>query len=173
MNLLRLSITAAMLSALCLPANAAHVAIPANLKTPDGDKPALVLHAMGVQIYECATKKDAPSQTEWVFKAPEAELSNDNGKIVARHYGGPTWEGNDGSTTKGSVKERADAPAANAIPWLLLTATSSGKGMFGNVKYIQRVATVGGKAPEACKVAEVGIAARVDYRADYYFYTTK
>ena len=172
MNLCRLSLSAALLLAF-LPTGAAHVVIPPILKPADGDKLAFVLKGIGVQIYECATKKDAPSQTEWVFKGPEAQLSNDVGRIIGKHYGGPTWEGNDGSITVGTVKERDEAPDARAIPWLLLTAASRGNGMFGKVRHIQRVATTGGKAPLPCKAAEVGKTVRVDYMADYYFYTAK
>ena len=36
----------------------------------------------------------------------------------------------------------------NAIPWVLLSATfEGGAGIFANTKFIQRVNTVGGKAP--------------------------
>jgi hypothetical protein len=71
------------------------------------------------------------------------------------------------------VKARADAPAAGNIPWLLLGAKSVGReGTFSKVTSIQRVATVGGVAPAgAC--AQAGARARVDYTADYYFFTAK
>jgi hypothetical protein len=74
----------------------------------------------------------------------------------------------------GTVKERADAPAADAIPWLLLTVTSAGpEGFFSKITSVQRVNTVGGVAPkEGCSRAAVGTTARVKYRADYYFYIT-
>ena len=66
------------------------------------------------------------------------------------------------------MKERADAPAAGSIPWLLLSAKSVGpEGAFSKVTSIQRVATKGGVAPEGdCFRAEPG---RVPYTADYYF----
>jgi hypothetical protein len=72
----------------------------------------------------------------------------------------------------GTVKERADAPQADAIPWLLLTAKSVGaSGSFGKVTSIQRVNTVGGVAPKAgCSQSEAGKAARINYTADYYFF---
>jgi len=73
------------------------------------------------------------------------------------------------------VKERADATAADAMPWLLLTAKPVGsQGSFSNVASIQRVNTVGGAAPKAgCSQAEAGKAARVNYTADYYFFKRK
>jgi hypothetical protein len=45
---------------------------------------------------------------------------------IGKHYAGPHWESTDGSKVVAAVKERADAPAAGAIPWLLLTAKSVG-----------------------------------------------
>jgi hypothetical protein len=71
------------------------------------------------------------------------------------------------------VKERADAPSADSIPWLWLTAKSVGKdgGAFSRTTSILRVRTVGGVAPlTGCGAATVGASARVAYAADYYFY---
>ena len=70
------------------------------------------------------------------------------------------------------MKERSDAPAADAIPWLLLSAKSVGpQGSFSKVTSIQRVNTVGGVAPKTgCSQATVGAPARVAYTADYYFF---
>jgi len=71
--------------------------------------------------------------------------------------------------------ERADAPQAGAIPWLLLGAKSVGpEGAFSRVTSIQRVNTVGGVAPKAgCSQDNAGTPARIPYTADYYFFTAK
>ena len=51
----------------------------------------------------------------------------------------------DGSLVVGEVVQRS--AVQGAIPWLLLRARSTdGSGVFKNVKYIQRVDTVGGVA---------------------------
>jgi hypothetical protein len=72
----------------------------------------------------------------------------------------------------GAVLERA-TPDPNAIPWLLLEAVSSeGPGPFGGVTYVQRMNTVGGKAP-AAPGAVLGEVARVPYVAEYYFYRAR
>jgi hypothetical protein len=55
----------------------------------------------------------------------------------------------------------------------LLEATlSEGPGIFSRVNFIQRLNTVGGKAPSN-PGSSVGEVARVPYTADYYFYRAK
>jgi hypothetical protein len=123
-----------------------------------------------VQIYECSEKPD--STYEWAFKSPEAALSDRTGHSVGKHYGGPTWEANDGSAVVGEIKARDPGPTTTAIPWLLLGAkTSSGAGTFANTKFVQRVTTVGGIAPIAgCNASTLKQMARVPYSAEYIFY---
>lgn len=149
--------------------------VPENLRTPATEMLSLEAQATGVQIYECHASKDDPTRFEWIFKAPEAELFDRAGNKIGRHYAGPTWESNDGSKVVGEVRARDNGPDPNAIPWLLLSAKStSGTGVFSQTKSIQRVRTVGGKAPaEACGQAQAGRVARVGYKATYNFYVAK
>ena len=149
--------------------------VPENLKVPATQALAVVAQASGVQIYECNASKTDPARFEWVFKAPEAELLDNAGKKIGKHYAGPTWESNDGSKVVGEVKARDDGPDGNAIPWLLLSAKSAeGNGIFGKTQSIQRVNTVGGKAPpEGCNQAQLGKVVRVAYQATYNFYVAK
>lgn len=174
----RFTIHAALLAALaagCATQGAGTMpAVPAALSPSAGEKLSHETFARGVQIYECAASKAEPAKLEWVFKAPEAGLfERDGGKRVGRHYAGPSWESDDGSRIVGSLKARADAPQANAIPWLLLSAKSTGgAGVFSRTTSIQRVSTVGGVAP-AATCAKAGDVARVPYTAVYYFYTSR
>ena len=149
--------------------------LPAGLKPGASESLALIVPAKGVQIYECRAKKDQADQYEWAFVAPEADLFDARGAKIGKHYAGPRWESNDGSTVLGSVKERADAPRPDAIPWLLLTSKSEGpSGSFSNVTSIQRLNTVGGVAPAAgCSQGNAGTVGRVSYTADYYFFTAQ
>jgi len=149
--------------------------VPENLKIPATQTLSVVALARGVQIYECTAGKTDPIRFEWVFKAPEAELVDSAGKNIGKHYAGPTWESNDGSKVVGEVKARADSPDTDAIPWLLLNAKSTeGNGIFGKTQSILRAKTVGGKAPiDGCNQAELGKAARIAYRATYYFYVAR
>jgi hypothetical protein len=83
--------------------------VPDSIKVPATEKFSFAATAKGVQIYECRAKKDDPTQVEWVFKAPEAELFDRDGKRIGKHYAGPTWESNDGSKVLGELKARAAA----------------------------------------------------------------
>jgi Protein of unknown function (DUF3455) len=122
--------------------------------------------AKGVQIYVCRVKGAA---NEWAFKAPEAELVDAEGRPFAKHYAGPSWEAPDGSKAVGKVLANEPAPKADAIPWLLLSAESSGSGELAGVRFVQRVKTSGGVAPSG-PCPTVGAEQRVDYTADYIFY---
>jgi len=170
--LLPLAACAVALLAGCATPSRQGPVVPDNLKAPAAQAFTLAAYATGVQIYECQPGKADATRYEWVFKAPQATLADRAGNNIGKHYGGPTWEANDGSKVVGAVKANDPGPDANAIPWLLLEAKSnSGQGLFGRTQSIQRVQTVGGKAPaQYCAPAEAGKEARIAYQAVYYFY---
>jgi hypothetical protein len=69
----------------------------------------------------------------------------------------------------GKVLANEPAPKADSIPWLLLSADTSGSGVFTGTRFVQRVNTSGGTGPTGtCPTA--GTEQRVDYTADYVFY---
>jgi len=147
--------------------------VPDKLRPGAAESLSMVVPAKGVQIYECRSGKDGSYQ--WAFVAPEAELFDTRGRPIGRHYAGPHWEAADGSRIVGALKARADAPAAGAIPWLLLGAKSAGpEGAFSKVTSVQRVNTTGGTAPDSgCSPAAAGMPVRVPYTADYYFFSAR
>ena len=151
------------------------VDVPAKLRPAASESLAVIVAAKGVQIYECRAQKGQADQYEWAFVAPEADLFDARGGKVGIHYAGPHWEAADGSKIVGTTKERADAPQADAIPWLLLTAKSVGSsGSFGSVTSVQRIHTAGGVAPkDGCTQKTLGAIERMKYTADYYFFTAK
>ena len=132
---------------------------------------ALILEAFadGVQIYACEAQGGGFA---WVFKAPEANLFDKQGLQIATHYAGPSWKLGDGSIVVGEIATKADAPAGDAIPWLLLRAKShEGTGLLSAVSFIRRVETKGGNPPVAgCDAAHIGAPARVRYSALYQFF---
>jgi hypothetical protein len=146
--------------------------IPPNLAVPGGQPLVLEALARGAQVYVCQPTADNPSVLAWVLRGPEAELLNRRGERIGRHFAGPTWEGNDGSQVVGEVRETANSPDPQAIPWLLLQARANqSTGIFSTVTYIQRLDTAGGRAPATgCDQAHAGEEQRVDYTATYAFY---
>ncbi|MFO0950751.1 MAG: DUF3455 domain-containing protein [Isosphaeraceae bacterium] len=134
------------------------------LEVPSGNKLAFHTYAEGVQVYRW-------DGSAWQFVAPEALLFADagGGGVVGIHFAGPTWESLSGSRVVGSVVARYTADP-DSIPWLLLKAVSSeGPGPFHRITAIQRLYTVGGKAP-GFPGAYLGDVARVPYTAEYFFY---
>ena len=136
-----------------------------KLPAPVGSTLVLRAFGVGVQIYRW-------DGATWRFVNPSATLYADaegRGK-VADHFGGPTWKSNSGGSVVGTVADGC-TPDAASIPWLSLTAAADGPGVFQKVKFIQRLNTVGGKAPST-PGSVVGQPAEVPYTADYLFYQT-
>ena len=131
---------------------------------PAGERQILRVHGIGDQIYLCGGS--------WTLKAPDAKLVSSENKMVGRHFAGPTWEWSDKSAVTGKVTATEPSPAADSIPWLLLTVVRhEGNGFFSRVTSIQRIKTKGGKAPASgCDAAHSGMERRVAYEADYVFY---
>jgi hypothetical protein len=145
--------------------------VPSAIQVPANQELLLTVAATGDQIYTCQAQANN-GVYEWTLKAPEAELLDQSGQIVGSHYGGPSWELADGSKIVGQLNQKVDAPQTDAIPWLLLQVKShEGEGQLSQVNWIQRVNTVGGKAPaEGCDQAHQNQEVRVGYSADYHFY---
>lgn len=144
--------------------------VPAAIQAPSGLEVVLLAHASGSQIYSCQASADG--KFAWTLKAPDAELKDDKGKVIGRHFAGPAWKLNDGSEVTGKAAAHVDSPDADSIQWLLVSVVShSGQGLLTNVTTIQRVHTHGGKPPaEGCDASHSNAETRSSYTADYYFY---
>lgn len=145
--------------------------VPTAIAVPEGNTLFLVGHAVGVQIYGCTTT--ASGQT-WTLVAPRAELYGDNGRLVATHFAGPTWQATDGSRVVGQ-KDAGIVVDPTAVAWLRLKAVSTTAGSEGDrlvgTTYVQRLATTGGLPPSTgCDATSVGAVVEVPYTADYYFW---
>jgi hypothetical protein len=135
-----------------------------TLQVQAGNKVSFHTYALGVQRYRW-------NGTAWAFVEPVARLfANESYRgETGIHYAGPTWESNSGSKVV-AAREAGCNVDATAIDWLLLKAVSNeGPGPFRRVTYIQRVNTVGGRAPVAAGLI-VGALVDVPYTAEYYFY---
>ena len=145
--------------------------VPEKIKAPANENVILRALASGSQIYTCAAGSDG--KYAWTLKAPEAELRDAQGKLIGRHFGGPTWKHADGSEVTGKAVARVDAPDADSIPWLLVAAAShAGDGTFSHVTSIQRLRTHGGQPPLAaeCNPGKQGVETKSSYTAEYVFY---
>jgi hypothetical protein len=142
--------------------------VPGQLTPPAGEKLVLQAHGKGDQVYTC---KKTGDQYAWTLKEPQAELLDDQNKVIGHHYIGPTGVLNDGSQVVGKIVAKVDSP--DSIPWLLLTAGGhAGKGTFSSVTSIQRLRTTGGKAPASgCDAGHENNESRTSYTADYLFYS--
>jgi hypothetical protein len=166
------ALAATMLAASATTADAArNRPVPTAIAVEHGNKEFLAAHADGVQIYACTTTATGHA---WVLTAPRATLRDRDGRVIGTHFGGPTWQANDGSTV---VAQRVDGVTVDptAIPWLLLAKVSTSPGPTGallaDTTFIQRTATVGGLPPAAeCNTDTVGTTAEVPYTADYHFW---
>jgi len=127
---------------------------------------ALQLQGKGVQIYACQA---VDAGFAWKLKGPEAVLSDQSGVQVGRHFAGPSWQANDGSTIVGEPLVASPSPTPGSVAWLVLRVKSaSGAGLFANVAYVARTATQGGVAPSTgCDAIHVGTEVRISYTATY------
>ena len=134
-----------------------------EIGVPEGSKLVLHAYAEGVQMYRW-------NGGAWEPRGPSAKLYADAAGTgtIGIHYGGPTWESNSGSLVVGTLHTPCERGPAD-IPWLRLDAVrSEGPGIFDGVAFIQRVNTVGGRAPTA--PGSLGEMRNVPYTAEYFFY---
>jgi hypothetical protein len=168
-NLAVLAVVAAEVALAGVPASSTPE-VPEAIRAPAGTELILTAHAAGAQIYRCTQEMDGT--LHWTLKAPDAELRDDTGAVIGRHYAGPTWRHNDGSVVTAKAAAHVESPDPGSIPWLLLSAVShEGHGVLERVSSIQRIHTRGGKPPaDKCDPSKPGVETRIPYSADYYFY---
>ncbi|MBR0722811.1 DUF3455 domain-containing protein [Bradyrhizobium manausense] len=148
---------------------------PDEIRVP-GEIPGTVLHAEGVQIYEC--RPDAAHQLVWQAREPAATLM-DGDNSVGRHYAALqwkavdastlTWEHRDGSSVKAKIVAQVAGRNSDDLPWLKFgVIAQSGDGLFYGVSHVQRINTRGGMAHGTCEQAWTYRS--VPYSADYVFW---
>jgi hypothetical protein len=137
--------------------------VPAEIAV-DASTNKVQLHGFGVgfQVYTW-------DGSTWTGPVPDATLFDSEGNIVADHFEGPSWQSNSGSLVVGTVTGRVTMDLT-AIQWVrLVPVSTAGPGVFADVTFIQRINTVGGRAP-ATNGTFIGQTASVPYTADYFFY---
>jgi hypothetical protein len=156
----RLGMIVLSLAVVCMARDSIAQTAKESIDVPPHSRLLLRAVGSGDQVYGCINGS-------WELKAPDAELLNQDGSVIGRHFAGPTWQLNDGSWIKGKAVAKQAAPDATAVPWLLLESVS-GTGKLGTVRFIQRTGTHGGNPPDgSCSQTA---ALRVPYTATYSFY---
>ncbi len=128
-------------------------------------------HAKGEQIYQCTFNQ---GQYAWEYQGPAALLYDNQGRVIGKHFAGPTWEAADGSRVTGKLLGKLEV-TDGAIPWLVLEVVAhEGKGLLAQTRFITRIKTQGGLPPvSGCNGNHLGGEKRVAYQADYVFYKAR
>jgi len=149
-------------------ASVAQTNIPESIQPPANFFAFMTAHAKGDQIYQCQLNQSVYS---WQLLAPDAQLFDDQGMIIGKHYFGPVWEYKEGSRLQGKQVAKHQQ-LVTAIPWLLIEVVShQGESLFAQARFINRINTQGGLAPTTlCNGNHLGSEKRVNYSADYIFY---
>jgi Protein of unknown function (DUF3455) len=156
----RLGMIALVLAVACINRDSISQTATESIDVPPDSRLLFQAVGKGDQVYGCVNGR-------WALEAPDAELLNQGGSVIGRHFAGPTWQLNDGSWVKGRAVAKQVAPDATAVPWLLLESVS-GTGRLATIRFIQRTGTHGGNAPDgSCSKSAMR---RVPYTATYSFY---
>lgn len=162
--------------------------VPVNIEVPAGHKAFLIASAEGTQNYICLA---TGTSIGWTFLGPQATLFDDAQGQILTHFLSPNpienatpraaWQHSRDTSTVWAVAIASSTDpnfvAPGAIPWLLLQAVGAEYGPgYGDrmtqTRFIQRVNTAGGIAPQAgCSLpADIGKKALVPYTTQYVFY---
>lgn len=126
----------------------------------------LSVQAAGVQIYEC--RADEAGRLTWMFREPLAILTSD-GKTIGRHFGGPSWQLNDGGKVVGKVVAQRPGASDKDITQLHLDVSDrEGTGLLTRATAIERLDTHGGAFAGVCQQA--GELHLEPYSARYVFF---
>ena len=150
----------------------AEISVPETIRVPVGQIAKLTVHAIGDQIYQCVLQDNTYA---WQTQAPDAKLFDMKGQVVGHHYSGPVWEYKEGSRIVGRVISKLDVDLGSSIPWLLVEVIAHhGAGIFSDINFINRVNTRGGLSPSSsCNANHLGSEKRINYTADYIFYSAR
>ena len=140
-----------------------------RIKAPETHEAVLRLTGRGVQVFRCE-RLSTGSGFAWVFRLPEADLTDSGGNVVGRHGANFSFEHSDGSRLLGNVVAYDEAPNANDLRWLLLSAKPFGQGVLSAMTHVQRINTQGGMPPQKCEAKQQNQLLRVYFSADFVFY---
>jgi len=154
--------------------------IPVAIQVNSKSKLIMHAYAKGVQIYICQRDPKDSSNYIWVFLRPKAILYSDSTyhQIIGKHYfdnfARPIWKNVDGSAVTAIKLQQVNSPDSQSIPWVLLKAAfTQGAGVLKSTKFVQRLFTIGGKAPAKARKDQLGQIIQASYTAEYLFYSAE
>src|SRR5262245_56034947 len=137
--------------------------VPGDIVIEEGNEAYLVGHAIGTQNYVCLPMG---ASVQWTLFTPQATLFTDEGHQIQTHFFSPnpeesgtvrpTWQDSSDTSAVWGRATGSSSDAAfvdpNAIAWLRIEVVGTKEGpkggkTFTRTTFIQRLNTVGGKAP--------------------------
>lgn len=132
---------------------------------------AFVLTAKGVQQFQCTA--DANGRY-WKFITPQAELTDGEGRVVARQGSEGSFFAKDGSILAAKIEKYADKATPGNLRDLVYRTTSRGKeGMLTGITHVKRTDGKGGVPLTRCSPSQLGATLKVPFTATYTFYRNR
>ena len=166
--------------------------VPPGLEVDPGNEVFLLGRGVGTQNYVCSpcdpTTANCPLGVAFTLFTPQATLFDDFGDQLTTHFSSPnpvenntirvTWQDSRDTSRVWASLIKAVTVREDSIPWVKLNVKDTGTqaGPTGDrltkTTFIQRVNTVGGKAPSVgcLSSTDLGHQAFIPYTADYFFY---
>ena len=166
--------------------------VPPGLEVDPGNEVFLLGRGVGTQNYVCSpcdpTTANCPLGVAFTLFTPQATLFDDFGDQLTTHFSSPnpveggiirvTWQDSRDTSRVWASLIKAVTVREDSIPWVKLNVKDTGTqaGPTGDrltkPTFIQRVNTVGGKAPATgcLSSTDLGRQAFIPYTADYFFY---
>lgn len=140
--------------------------------SPSGDSSAaFVLTGKGVQQFQCTS--DAGGRY-WKFITPQAQLTNDKGRVVARQSSDGSFFAEDGSMLASKIEKYAKESTAGNIRDLVYKTTHRGKpGLFSGITHVKRSNGQGGVPLTRCSPSQLGTTLKVPFTATFTFYRSE
>lgn len=129
---------------------------------------AFILTGKGVQQFQCTA--DAAGRY-WKFITPQAQLSDEKGRVVARQGSDGSFFANDGSMLSAKIEKYAQDSVAGNLRDLVYKTTHRGRpGLFSGISHVKRSNGQGGIPLTRCSASQLGTTLKVPFTATFTFY---
>lgn len=143
---------------------------PTDPMAPEGGVLMSTLTAAGTQQFQCAADKQG---RWWKFIAPDVELRDAAGHVVAHQGADFIFRASDGSVASAKIVKWDKHPkSAENLRDVLFQTTARGKksGLMTGVRWVSRTEGKGGQPLAACSPSQLGSTMKIPFTATYRFY---